>query len=172
MPFDPDNLDPKPLVLRWQALQLKQNDVARSTGLSDAKICRAVNRQENFDYREWKHLEEVLSDLEEISQRTQGAVNWRNGEVIRRLLVDLREERLHPPKPLDSGDFEILGATTPEAIRALAAKRGISVPELLAVIETSTRKFDYAIHQLRRGTADSAALTQILKEETESKRRK
>jgi hypothetical protein len=169
MPFDPYNLDPTPLVLRWQALRLRQNDVERYSGIDDTKISRIVNRQENFNYREWKHLEEVLSDLEEISQRTQGAVNWRNGEIVRRMLADLSEERLHPPKPLDSGDFEILGATTPEAIRALAAKRGISVPELLVAIEAATKKFDYTLHQLRRGTADSRALTKLLNEGAEKR---
>jgi hypothetical protein len=151
-------------------IKASQDLLARLCDFPAMRISRAVNHQEYMIYEDWRKVESVITDLEEIVRRSPIQPDWKNYESVKVKIAELESERRNPPPAPDASDWELLSATTPESIQALATKRGIPVSDLMKSIDSSMRKFDFVINTLRRSNSEMQDLERIRREDFEASR--
>jgi transcriptional regulator with XRE-family HTH domain len=159
------------LQARIDALRMKRSHVAALTDLSAGYLSQAASGQTDLAYPDYRAVERLLDTCESLQARAGSIpIDWRNVAVVKQLIRDYENELREPPPPLNNQDWELLGATTPEAMTALAEKRGITVQQLLATIEASLPKFDYQIRQMQKSSNEMRDLTRLTREEFEARK--
>jgi transcriptional regulator with XRE-family HTH domain len=156
------------LQARIDALRMRRSHVAALTDLSAGYLSQAASGQTDLAYPDFRAVERLLDTCEALQTRAGSIpIDWRNATAVKELIRDFENELKEPPAPLTGEDWELLGATTPEAMTALAEKRGLTVQQLLATIESSLPKFDYQIRQMQKSSSEMRDLTRLTREEFE-----
>jgi hypothetical protein len=141
MPYDYENTNPEPLVLRWTAARLKQTDISRYTGISDTRISQVVTRQSDFSYPEWMKIDRFLEHAEEVIRRMRGAPNWKNFEAISKLISEIENERRNPPPPPSDTDLQIYARfALGDDLDAIAFDFKMSNSDVLACVEAVLKR--------------------------------
>jgi hypothetical protein len=156
-----------PLADRMRKLRAPQELLAKLSGLPPMAISKASNHQSDLSYADWRRVEAVIADLEELCRRAGVLVDWRNHEVLKNKLAELEEERRNPPGMPTSEDFRLMQAVGKSGARFLdiAREMNCSVSDLLQLLEAANKRFSYQVNQLSLWTAARTAHIDLVEKE-------
>jgi hypothetical protein len=144
-----------PLAERMRKLRATQELLAKLSGLPAMAISKAANHQSDLAYIDWRRVEAVIADLEEICRRAGVLVDWRNHEVLKAKLAELEDERRNPPGLPTPEDYQLMraiGTNTGVGFVDVAQQLGCTVSDLLQMLEGANRRFAYMGHQMSSWT--------------------
>ena len=159
-----------PLAERLRRLRASQELIAKLSGLPPMAISKAANHQADLSYPEWRKVEAVIADLEELVRRAGVLVDWRNHEILKAKLAELEEERLHPPEMPSVEDYKLLaaiGANSGIGFVDIAQTMGCTVADLLSLLEGANKRFTHQTHRMSLWTEARKAHIDILNKELE-----
>jgi hypothetical protein len=158
------NFDPH--AERMRKLRAPQDLIAKLSGLPAMAISRAVNHQEDLSYADWRRVEAIIADLEELVRRSGVLLDWRNHEALKVKLVELEEERRNPPEFPSERDYKLLRAISAGiGFSAVAEEMGCDKDQLFALLEVATRRFEYQITQMSKWTEARKAHSDLVEKE-------
>ena len=160
-----------PLAERMRKIRASQDLLARLSGLPAMSISRAVNHQEDLCYADWRRVEGIIADLEEIVRRSPIQPDWKNYESVKANLADLESERRNPPSPPSTEDWALLSLVqTMNDPARIATNMGCTLTELSAKIEAANARFEFAVNQMSRWSQDAKNLAAANEIEHEERR--
>jgi len=132
MPYEPTE-EQRVLFDDIEKLQAPRKSISRLADTDETLLSRAANGTRSMSYVEFKPVRKIVDDLLLLKERAAGVpIDWSDIRSIRRLLTDLREERLNPPAPLSERDAALLHSfSRGESLDELAAQAGLSREGLL-----------------------------------------
>ena len=155
-----------PLSERMRRLRVPQETVARLLGFPPTQISRAANHQVDLTYPEWRRVEALIADLEEICRRAGLLVDWKNHEALKAKIAELESERQSPPEFPSERDYKLLRAISAGiGFSAVAEEMGCDKDQLFALLEVATRRFEYQITQMSKWTEARKAHSDIIQKE-------
>lgn len=101
-----------PLAERMRKLRVPQETISRLVGFPPTMISRAANHQVDLSYPDWRRVEALIADLEEICYRAGLVVDWRNHEALKVKIAELESERQNPPQFPTEQDYKLLRAVS------------------------------------------------------------
>jgi hypothetical protein len=157
----PMSTDITPLMERARLLRLKQDHIARYSGLNSTLLSRAMNLGQYVELSDYRKIERFIETAEELTRRAGAALDWKDFMAIDRLLKELTEEKLNPPSLPTPRDWELLSfvhnpSMTPVSI---AEHFGITLTELSKQMTEATRRFDYSANKMSARNADIGRLS-------------
>jgi len=161
-----------PLGDRMRRLRVPQETISRLVGFPPTMISRAANHQVDLSYPDWRKVETVIADLEELVRRAGGVqLDWKNHEILKNKLAELEDERRNPPGMPTSEDFKLMQAVGKSGVGFvdIAQQMSCSVSDLLKLLEDANKRFAYMNHQMSSWTAARAAHLDIVERELEQR---
>ena len=147
-------------------LRVPQETVARLLGFPPTQISRAANHQVDLTYPEWRRVEALIADLEEICRRAGLLVDWKNHEALKAKIAELESERQSPPEFPSERDYKLLRAISAGiGFSAVAEEMGCDKDQLFALLEVATRRFEYQITQMSKWTEARKAHSDLVEKE-------
>lgn len=150
----PISTDLTPLLERAQRIGMKQSNLAELSGLPVSSFNRAANHLADLCYQDWRIVERVVLSCEELTRRAGQRLDWKDFAIAKKALAAYEDELRNPPAPPDEQDWKLLAMAIVEDPSTLAMKMGVSVKDLLVRLDESSRRFDVAIHGLRKSTRE------------------
>jgi hypothetical protein len=155
-----------PLSERMRKLRAPQDLIARLTGLPAMAISRAANHQSDLCYADWRRVETVIADLEELCRRAGLIVDWRNHEVLKEKLAQLEDERQNPPEFPTETDWKLLRAiSSGQSFVDIATEMGCTTSQLFGLLEAANKRITYQAAQLSSWTHIRKAHTDLVEKE-------
>jgi hypothetical protein len=158
------------LVERARKIRAPQNLISRLSGIPEVSLSRATNHVADLCYSDWRKIESILADLEEIVRRAGMFVDWKDGAAVQAQLDRIAAERTNPPDTPTHADYELLSLVSgSDGFVGIAANLGCTMSELLERIEGANKRFSYQINQLSKWTECRKAHIDILNQELETR---
>jgi hypothetical protein len=155
-----------PLSERMRRLRVPQETVARLLGFPPTMISRAANHQVDLAYPEWRRVEALIADLEEICRRAGLLVDWRNHEALKAKIAELESERQSPPEFPSERDYKLLRAISAGiGFSAVAEEMGCEKGELFDLLEIANKRFSYQTTQMSKWTEARKAHSDLVEKE-------
>jgi hypothetical protein len=152
-----------PLSERMRKLRAPQDLIAKLSGLPPMAISRAANHQTDLTYPEWRRVEALIADLEELCRRAGIVVDWRNHEVLKAKLAELEEQRRNPPQFPTEQDYKLLRAiSSGVGFAVVAEEMGCDEGKLFDLLEVANTRFAYQTVQISKWTETRKAHTDLL----------
>jgi hypothetical protein len=163
-----------PLLTRMQKLRVSQELIARLLGFPPTMISRAANHQVDLSYPDWRKVEAVIADLEELVRRAGGVLlDWKNHEILKIKLAELEDERRNPPAFPSHEDYKLMqaiGTNSGVSFVDVAQQMGCTVSELLKLLEDANKRFAYMGHRMSSWTNARAAHVDLVEKELEERK--
>lgn len=157
---------------RMRRLRVPQETVARLVGFPPTQISRAANHQVDLTYPEWRRVEALIADLEEICHRAGLLVDWKNHEALKAKISELETERRDPPEFPTEQDYKLLRAVSAGiAFPAVAEEMGCNVDQLFNLLDTANKRFAYQTVQMSKWTEARKAHQGLIEQEMVDRKR-
>jgi hypothetical protein len=158
------NFDPH--AERMRKLRAPQDLIAKLSGLPAMAISRAVNHQEDLSYADWRRVEAIIADLEELVRRSGVLLDWRNHEALKAKIAELESERQSPPEFPSERDYKLLRAISAGiGFSAVAEEMGCEKDELFELLEVANKRFAYQTVRMSQWTEARKAHSDIIQKE-------
>ena len=144
-----------PLSERCVSCALRRICIARLSGLPAMAISGAANHQADLSYVDWRRVETVIADLEELCRRCGLLVDWRDHAVSRAKLAELEAERNDPPEFPTPEDWKLLRAiSSGQGFADIAAEMGChNTSQLFRLLEIANKRIAYQAAQISSWTS-------------------
>lgn len=130
---------------------LKDSHLAALSGIDRSYFSRIRSGALGFTYPQFKTLETLLTNLEELKSRAGDLpVDYSNIGAVKVMLENLEHERRNPPPAPTPEDFELMSAVCndSESYGALAERFGFSKEQLNARLNEANRRIAFVLNRI------------------------